>query len=62
MIPTKTIEELITKHSNLEKELSSGELNKYLQKNLKNILILMKLLILQKNTLLLKMIKSLENF
>ena len=30
MIPTKTIEELITKHSNLEKELSSGELDKKL--------------------------------
>ena len=26
MIPTKTIEELITKHSILEKELSSGDL------------------------------------
>ena len=30
MIPIKTIEELITKHSNLEKELSSGELDKKL--------------------------------
>ena len=30
MIPTKTIKELITKHSNLEKELSSGELDKKL--------------------------------
>ena len=30
MIPTKTIEELITKHSNLEKELSSGDLDKKL--------------------------------
>ncbi len=30
MIPTKTIEELISKHSNLEKELSSGELDKKL--------------------------------
>ena len=30
MIPTKTIEELIAKHSNLEKELSSGELDKKL--------------------------------
>ena len=28
MIPTKTIEELITKHSSLEKELSSGEIDK----------------------------------
>ena len=28
MIPTKTIEELILKHSTLEKELSSGELDK----------------------------------
>ena len=28
MIPIKTIEELIAKHSNLEKELSSGELDK----------------------------------
>ena len=30
MIPTKTIKELITKHSNLEKELTSGELDKNL--------------------------------
>ena len=30
MIPTKTIEELITKHSILEKELSSGEIDKKL--------------------------------
>ena len=30
MIPTKTIKELITKHSDLEKELSSGELDKKL--------------------------------
>ena len=30
MIPFKTIEELITKHSLLEKELSSGELDKKL--------------------------------
>ena len=30
MIPRKTIDELITKHSNLEKELSSGEINKKL--------------------------------
>ena len=30
MIPTKTIEELITKHSTLEKELSSGEIDKKL--------------------------------
>ncbi len=28
MIPTKTIEELITKHSTLEKELSSGQIDK----------------------------------
>ena len=28
MIPLKTIEELIRKHSNLEKELSSGNLDK----------------------------------
>ena len=27
MIPTKTIEELITKHSTLEKDLSSGSLD-----------------------------------
>ena len=27
MIPTKTIEELITKHSTLEKDLSSGNLD-----------------------------------
>ena len=30
MIPTKTIEELILKHSNLEKDLSSGDLDKKL--------------------------------
>ena len=30
MIPTKTIDELITKHANLEKELSSGEIDKKL--------------------------------
>ena len=30
MIPIKTIEELILKHSNLEKELSSGEIDKKL--------------------------------
>ena len=28
MIPEKTIEELIIKHSNLEKDLSSGDLDK----------------------------------
>ena len=28
MIPQKTIEELISKHSNLEKDLSSGEIDK----------------------------------
>ena len=28
MIPLKTIEELIIKHSNLEKDLSSSDLNK----------------------------------
>jgi len=30
MIPSKTIEDLITKHSNLEKELSSGQIDKTL--------------------------------
>ena len=30
MIPNKTIEELISKHSSLEKELSSGEIDKKL--------------------------------
>ena len=30
MIPTKTIEELILKHSTLEKDLSSGEIDKKL--------------------------------
>ena len=30
MIPVKTIKELITKHANLEKELSSGEIDKKL--------------------------------
>ena len=28
MIPTKTIEELISKHSTLEKDLSTGEIDK----------------------------------
>ena len=38
MIPEKTIEELINKHSILEKDLSSGEIDKNsLQKNQKNI-------------------------
>ena len=30
MIPAKTIEELISKHSTLEKDLSSGEIDKKL--------------------------------
>ena len=30
MIPSKTVEELILKHSNLEKDLSSGEIDKKL--------------------------------
>ena len=30
MIPTKTIEDLISKHSNLEKDLSSGTIDKKL--------------------------------
>ena len=30
MIPTKTVKELILKHSNLEKDLSSGEIDKKL--------------------------------
>ena len=30
MIPTKTIDELIVKHSNLEKELSTGDIDKKL--------------------------------
>ena len=38
MIPQKTIEELINKHSILEKDLSSGKIDKkILQKNQKNI-------------------------
>ena len=38
MIPQKTIEELINRHSLIEKDLSSGKIEKkYLQKNLKNI-------------------------
>ena len=28
MIPEKTVEELINKHSNLEKDLASGEIDK----------------------------------
>jgi hypothetical protein len=36
MIPLKTIEDLISKHSLLEKELSSGEIKNFLLKNLKN--------------------------
>ena len=38
MIPLKKIEELIKKHSLLEKDLSSTKIDKnYLQKNQKNI-------------------------
>jgi len=38
MIPLKTIEDLISKHSLLEKELSSGEVDKKLfAENQKNI-------------------------
>ena len=38
MIPSKTIEDLISRHSTLEKELSSGEVDKkLLPKNQKNI-------------------------
>ena len=38
MIPEKTIEDLISKHSALEKELSSGSVDKkFLLRNLKNI-------------------------
>ena len=37
MIPLKTIEDLIIKHSSLEKDLSPGELDtSYLPKNQKN--------------------------
>ena len=37
MIPRKTIEDLIDKHSLLEKDLSSGNIDKkFLLKNLKN--------------------------
>ena len=45
MIPKKTIDELIVKHSTLEKELIFWEIliKNYLQKNQKSILILMKL-------------------
>ena len=50
MIPKKTIEELIDKHSNLEKELSSGEIDKkQFAESQKSIQTLMKLLELQKN-------------
>ena len=38
MIPLKTIQDLINKHSSLEKDLSSGKIDKkLLQKNQKNI-------------------------
>jgi len=44
MIPAKTIEELILKHSTLEKDLSSGEIDKkLLRKNQKSTPMLMKL-------------------
>ena len=44
MIPLKTIEDLINKHSSLEKDLSSGELDKkLLLKNQKSMQILMRL-------------------
>ena len=40
MIPLKTIEDLISKHSALEKELSTGEVDKKLfAENLKSTLI-----------------------
>ena len=40
MIPQKTIKDLINKHSDLEKDLSTGKIEKKsLQKNLRNILI-----------------------
>ena len=43
MIPIKKVEELISKHKNLEIELSSGNVDKnYLQQNQKNMLILTK--------------------
>ena len=37
MIPLKKIEDLITKHSDLERDLSSGKIDKnFLRKNQKN--------------------------
>ena len=50
MIPIDKVKDIITKHDDLEKELSSGsyDLN-YLQKNLKNILVLEALFLIAKN-------------
>ena len=43
MIPTKKVEQLVDKHQSLEKQLSSGDIDKKtLQKNQKNILVLEK--------------------
>ena len=38
MIPIEKVQDIIAKHDNLEKELSSGKIDpKFLQKNQKNI-------------------------
>ncbi len=58
MVPTSKIEELISKHSLLEKELSSGKTEKKnLLRNQKSIQNLMILLIRLKNTFLSKKTK-----
>jgi hypothetical protein len=41
MVPIEKVKDIITQHDTLEKELSSGSIDlNYLQKNLKNILVL----------------------
>ena len=61
MIPLKTIEELIAKHSSIEKDLSSGILdNKLFAEKSKSIQILMKLWAMLKIIFLTKLKEELE--
>ena len=58
MIPTKTIDELIVKHSTLEKELSSGEIDKKLfAEKSKEYSDINEIINIAKNIFLLKMIR-----
>ena len=59
MIPIKTVEELIAKHSNLEKELSTGGLDKKLfAEKSKEYSDINEIIEIAKNTYYLKMIKK----